>query len=81
MMGSINVIAFTSLDAKEEVDARQYAGAWFEKLTQPGRSNPTAIGRLFQFVLLCGFVYINNNSVKTVAKTNNISSACKFSVP
>ncbi|CCP05573.1 APC family permease [Erwinia amylovora] len=81
MMGSITVIAFTSLVAIEVVAARQYAGAWFEQLTQPGSSNPTAIGWLFQFVLLCGFFYINYNSVKTFAKTNNIISAFKFIVP
>lgn len=81
MMGSITVIAFTSLVAIEVVAARQYAAAWFEQLTQPGSSNPTAIGWLFQFVLLCGFFYINYNSVKTFAKANNIISVFKFIVP
>ncbi|TKI07863.1 APC family permease [Martelella alba] len=81
LMGFITVIAFTSLVAIEVVAARQYAAAWFPALTQPGNGSPTIIGWLFQFVVLCGFFYINYNSVKTFAKTNNVISMFKFVVP
>ncbi|TNV19528.1 APC family permease [Buttiauxella sp. B2] len=81
LMGSITVIAFTSLVAIEVVAARQYAGAWFPELTLAGTGNPTLLGWLVQFLLLCGFFYINYNSVKTFARTNNIISIFKFVVP
>ena len=81
LMGSITVIAFTSLVAIEVVAARQYAAAWFPELTVAGTGNPTTLGWIFQFVVLCGFFYINYNSVKTFARTNNIISIFKFVVP
>lgn len=81
LMGSITVIAFTSLVAIEVVAARQYAGAWFPGLTISSSGAPTIAGWIFQFVVLCGFFYINYNSVKTFARTNNIISVFKFIVP
>lgn len=81
LMGSITVIAFTSLVAIEVVAARQYAAAWFPQLTVPGTGNPSIAGWILQFLMLCGFFYINYNSIKTFAKTNNIISIFKFIVP
>ncbi|OLU24745.1 aspartate:proton symporter [Pseudomonas sp. PA15(2017)] len=81
LMGFITLIAFSSLVAIEVVAARQYAAAWFPSLTQPGSSNPTAIGWLVQFALLCLFFALNYWSVKTFAKSNNFISLFKFIVP
>ncbi|WP_437880694.1 APC family permease [Pseudomonas sp. LRF_L74] len=81
LMGFITLIAFSSLVAIEVVAARQYAAAWFPSLTQAGSSNPTAIGWLLQFGLLCLFFALNYYSVKTFAKANNFISLFKFIVP
>ncbi|EJM52275.1 APC family permease [Pseudomonas sp. GM48] len=81
LMGFITLIAFSSLVAIEVVAARQYAAAWFPALTQAGSSNPTAIGWLLQFGLLCLFFMLNYYSVKTFAKANNLISLFKFIVP
>jgi len=81
LMGSITVIAFTSLVAIEVVAARQYAAAWFPQLTVSSAGNPSVIGWILQFLMLCGFFYINYNSIKTFAKTNKIISLFKFIVP
>lgn len=81
LLGFITVISFTSLVAIEAVAARQYANAWFPFLNQAGSGNPTLIGWFVQLAILCAFFYINYNSVKTFAKTNNIISLFKFMVP
>ncbi|MDG9881845.1 APC family permease [Pseudomonas sp. GD04058] len=81
LMGFITLIAFSSLVAIEVVAARQYAAAWFPELTKSGSSDPTLLGWLVQFSLLCLFFVLNYNSVKTFAKSNNLVSIFKFIVP
>lgn len=81
LMGFITLIAFSSLVAIEVVASRQYAAAWFPALTQPGSGDPTVIGWLMQFALLCLFFWLNYRSVKTFAKANNLISLFKFIVP
>ncbi|MDF7675134.1 APC family permease [Neisseriaceae bacterium ESL0693] len=81
LLGLITVISFTSLVAIEAVAARQYANAWFHCLNQSGSGNPTLIGWCVQLAILCAFFYINYNSIKTFARTNNIISLFKFLVP
>ena len=81
LMGFITLIAFSSLVAIEVVAARQYAAAWFPELTKAGSSDPTIVGWLVQFGLLCLFFFLNYNSVKTFAKSNNLVSVFKFIVP
>ena len=81
LMGFITLIAFSSLVAIEVVASRQYATAWFPGLTKSGSSDPTAIGWLVQFGLLCLFFLLNYRSVKTFAKANNLISMFKFIVP
>ncbi|MCY1492387.1 Aspartate-proton symporter [compost metagenome] len=81
LMGFITLIAFSSLVAIEVVASRQYAAAWFPGLTKAGSSDPTAIGWLVQFGLLCLFFLLNYRSVKTFAKANNLVSVFKFIVP
>lgn len=83
LLGSITVIAFSSLIAIEVVAAREYAAAWFPSLThiEGGNRSPTVVGWLFQFFLLCFFFALNYFSVKTFALANNIISVLKFAVP
>lgn len=81
LMGFITLIAFSSLVAIEVVAARQYAAAWFPELTKVGSSDPTVLGWLVQFGLLCLFFGLNYYSVKTFAKSNNLVSVFKFIVP
>ncbi|USP39176.1 APC family permease [Acinetobacter sp. XS-4] len=83
LLGSVTVIAFSSLIAIEVVAAREYAAAWFPSLTEihDGVRSPTTIGWLFQFALLCVFFALNYYSVKTFAIANNLISALKFAVP
>lgn len=83
LLGSVTVIAFSSLIAIEVVAAREYAAAWFPSLTavHDGVRTPTTIGWLFQFALLCVFFALNYYSVKTFAIANNLISALKFAVP
>ncbi|WP_284356883.1 APC family permease [Pseudomonas putida] len=81
LMGSITLIAFTSLVAIEVVAARQYASAWLPELSQPNSGSPTLVGWLLQFALLCLFFRLNYSSVKTFAIANNIISIFKFFVP
>ena len=81
LMGFITLIAFSSLVAIEVVASRQYAAAWFPELTQAGSSNPTTLGWLVQFALLCLFFVLNYRSVKTFAIANNLVSVFKFIVP
>ena len=81
LMGSITLIAFSSLVAIEVVASRQYASAWFPGLTKAGSSAPTLAGWLVQFGLLCLFFRLNYRSVKTFAKANNLVSVFKFVVP
>jgi len=81
LMGFITLIAFSSLVAIEVVAARQYAAAWFPELTKAGSSDPTIVGWMVQFGLLCLFFFLNYNSVKTFAKSNNLVSVFKFIVP
>ena len=81
LMGFITLIAFSSLVAIEVVAARQYAAAWFPELTKAGSSDPSILGWLLQFGLLCLFFMLNNRSVKTFAMANNLVSVFKFIVP
>lgn len=81
LMGLITLIAFSSLVAIEVVASRQYAAAWFPGLTRSGSSDPTVLGWLMQFALLCLFFWLNYRSVKTFAKANNLISVFKFVVP
>jgi hypothetical protein len=81
LLGFITLIAFSSLISIEIVAARQYAAAWFPMLTQPGSSDPTLLGWVVQFLLLCFFFGLNYYSVKTFARSNNIISILKFLVP
>ena len=81
LMGFITLIAFSSLVAIEVVAARQYAAAWFPELTKAGSSDPTPLGWLVQFGLLCLFFVLNYRSVKTFAIANNLVSIFKFIVP
>ncbi|MBT9300131.1 APC family permease [Pseudomonas sp. TAE6080] len=81
LMGFITLIAFSSLVAIEVVAARQYAAAWFPELTKAGSSDPTTLGWLLQFGLLCLFFVLNYRSVKTFAIANNLVSLFKFVVP
>ncbi len=80
LLGSITVIAFSSLIAIEVVAAREYAAAWLPMLTGADKS-PTLWGWLFQFGLLLIFFLLNYYSVKTFAIANNIVSVFKFIVP
>lgn len=59
LLGSVTVIAFSSLIAIEVVAAREHAAAWFPSLTavNDGVRSPTTIGWLFQFALLCVFLH------------------------
>ena len=83
LLGSITVIAFSSLIAIEVVAAREYAAAWFPSLTtiSDGVRSPSVLGWFFQFALLCLFFALNYYSVKTFAVANNIVSVLKFTVP
>ena len=72
LMGFITLIAFSSLVAIEVVASRQYAAAWFPQLTKAGSSDPTTLGWLVQFALLCLFFVLNYRSVKTFAIANNL---------
>ena len=81
LLGSITVIAFSSLIAIEVVAARQYAAAWFPSLTAGTEGSPTMLGWWFQFALLLLFFVLNYYSVKTFAIANNIVSVFKFIVP
>lgn len=83
LLGTITVIAFSSLIAIEVVAAREYAAAWFPSLTVvvDGARSPSIVGWLFQFALLCLFFALNYYSVKTFALANNIISLFKFVVP
>lgn len=81
LMGFITLIAFSSLVAIEVVASRQYAAAWFPQLTEAGSSDPTTLGWLVQFALLCLFFVLNYRSVKTFAIANNLVSVFKFIVP
>ena len=81
LMGFITLIAFSSLVAIEVVASRQYAAAWFPELTKAGSSDPTTLGWLLQFGLLCLFFVLNYRSVKTFAIANNLVSVFKFIVP
>lgn len=81
LLGFITLIAFSSLISIEIVAARQYAAAWFPMLTQTGSSDPTLLGWIVQFLLLCLFFGLNYYSVKTFARSNNIISILKFLVP
>ena len=83
LLGSITVIAFSSLIAIEVVAAREYAAAWFPSLTTTTDNvrSPSMIGWLFQFALLCLFFTLNYYSIKTFAIANNIVSVLKFAVP
>ena len=81
LMGFITMIAFSSLVAIEVVAARQYAAAWFPELTKAGSSDPSILGWLLQFGLLCLFFMLNYRSVKTFAMANNLVSVFKFIVP
>ena len=81
LMGFITLIAFSSLVAIEVVASRQYAAAWFPELTKAGSSDPTTLGWLVQFALLCLFFVLNYRSVKTFAIANNLVSVFKFIVP
>ena len=81
LMGFITLIAFSSLVAIEVVAARQYAAAWFPELTKTGSSDPSILGWLLQFGLLCLFFMLNYRSVKTFAMANNLVSVFKFIVP
>lgn len=78
LLGFITLIAFSSLISIEIVAARQYAAAWFPMLTQTGSSDPTLLGWVVQFLLLCLFFGLNYYSVKTFARSNNIISILKF---
>ena len=81
LLGFITLIAFSSLVAIEVVASRQYAAAWFPELTKAGSSDPTTLGWLVQFALLCLFFILNYRSVKTFAIANNLVSVFKFIVP
>ncbi|MEJ3588918.1 APC family permease [Pseudomonas bubulae] len=81
LMGFITLIAFSSLVAIEVVAARQYAAAWSPELTKAGSSDPSILGWLLQFGLLCLFFMLNYRSVKTFAMANNLVSVFKFIVP
>ncbi|TCM63854.1 aspartate/glutamate:proton symporter (AGT family) [Acinetobacter calcoaceticus] len=83
LLGSITVIAFSSLIAIEVVAAREYAAAWFPSLTviSDGVRSPSTRGWLFQFALLCFFFALNYYSIKTFAVANNLISILKFAVP
>ena len=81
LMGFITLIAFSSLVAIEVVASRQYAAAWFPQLTKAGSSDPTTLGWLVQFALLCLFFVLNYRSVKIFAIANNLVSVFKFIVP
>ena len=81
LMGFITLIAFSSLVAIEVVAARQYAAAWFPEQTKAGSSDPSILGWLLQFGLLCLFFMLNYRSVKTFAMANNLVSVFKFIVP
>ncbi|MGI3452896.1 APC family permease, partial [Citrobacter arsenatis] len=81
LLGFITLIAFSSLISIEIVAARQYAAAWFPMLTQTSSSDPTLLGWVVQFLLLCLFFGLNYYSVKTFARSNNIISILKFLVP
>ncbi|MDA5363610.1 APC family permease [Escherichia coli] len=81
LLGFITLIAFSSLISIEIVAARQYAAAWFPALTQTGSSDPTLLGWVVQFLLLCFFFALNYYSVKTFARSNNFISVLKFLVP
>ena len=81
LMVFITLIAFSSLVAIEVVAARQYAAAWFPELTKAGSSDPSILGWLLQFGLLCLFFMLNYRSVKTFAMANNLVSVFKFIVP
>lgn len=81
LIGSITVIANSSLIAIEVEAGRQYAAAWFPFLTKAGSSSPTVAGWLVQFALLLLFFLLNYWSVKTFAKSNTIITIFKFFVP
>ncbi|MDP4087331.1 MAG: APC family permease [Bacillota bacterium] len=81
LIGSITVIAYSSLIAIEVEAGRQYAAAWFPSLTKTGSSLPTLTGWLFQFAILVLFFLLNYYSVKTFAKFNTIITIFKFFVP
>ena len=53
----------------------------FPSLTKAGSGDPTILGWLVQFGLLCVFFLLNYRSVKTFAKANNLVSVFKFIVP
>jgi amino acid transporter len=81
LIGSITVIAYSSLIAIEVEAGRQYAAAWFPSLTKAGSSSLTVTGWFIQFGLLFIFFLLNYWSVKTFAKSNTIITIFKFSVP
>lgn len=84
LLGTVTLIAFSSLVAIEAVAAREYAAAWFPSLTiieADGSHTVSIVGWLFQFALLCLFFMLNYFSVKTFAIANNIVSTLKFAVP
>lgn len=81
LMGSVTLIAFSSLIAIEVIASRQYAAAWFPGMTQPGSNDPTLLGWLVQLALLFLFFILNYKSAKAFAKANNIISIFKFIVP
>jgi amino acid transporter len=81
LLGSITLIAYSSLIAIEVEAARQYATAWWPSLTQEGSNLPTALGWFLQFCLLCIFFILNYWSIKTFAKSNTIITIFKFFVP
>lgn len=81
LLGLITLIAYSSLIAIEVIASRQYAAAWFPSLTRTDSNDPTTLGWVVQFALLCLFFYLNYHSVKTFARANNFVSIFKFLTP
>lgn len=80
MVGSVTIIAFSSIVSIELVAARQYACTWFPFLGAPG-GGPSVVGWLVQFVVLCAIYWLNTSNAKSFAWVNNIVTVLKFLVP
>lgn len=81
LIGLITVIYSSSMVAIEVIAARQYAASWFPFMVHPGTSDPTVIGWVCQFLVLCLFFWLNFFSMKSFSAFNNMISIVKFTIP
>jgi amino acid transporter len=79
-IGFTSMLAYSAVIAVEVEAVRGYAQYWWPGLGEPSGA-PTAIGFLFQGVLILVFFLLNYWSVNIFGKTNTVITFIKFVVP